>query len=528
MIKPWVISTFSKENQDCLVKEPRLSAIYFKQDHKKYRDRALKKLTAFLTKKTSWTPLEWDKLWKALYYCMWMSDKRPVQQELALGLASLTRIIPDVNLALLFVESFFRTIHREWHGIDGLRLDKFYNLIRQVLYQTLCLLSANEWEEALVRQLASILSKEILIKRPNGLRMHLCDIFLQELNKAGGSTIQGKAFTLLMEPFIQLFGFQNDCEVLTRVKDVVLTPLMTSCHTKDTQNVTERKSVHLDVEGCDTDAEDNESETRHFQHIKLDSIQCQLFLLATLENTPERNRKALYEMSESFSKVTKADTQKLIKSQKTIAVEPAKKTKANLKVAQEDATPLSAKRESTSKGKDVGKPKKRRRKVDTKESTMTKNEEPAERVDTPIDPKIVSEAPQDLIDKVEDKIVSRKRDVEGNTTIQSKAVHVVRNGVSFQRCDVCFGFGKGLLPPKQSTCRHCKRLQSELKASQKKTKKKTASTEIVEPIEEPIVKAKTRKVSFGKHRSLPYEVSVKRLKAHAKLSQTTKLKANKA
>lgn len=88
---------------------------------KKYRDQALKKLTVYLTKKSEWTELEWDKLWKALFYCMWMSDKRPIQEELSSNLASLMHKIPTVEHALGFVHSFFRTMHREWHGIDGLR-----------------------------------------------------------------------------------------------------------------------------------------------------------------------------------------------------------------------------------------------------------------------------------------------------------------------------------------------------------------------------------------------------------------------
>lgn len=91
------------------------------QTEKKYRDLALKKLSVYLTKKTEWTDLEWDKLWKALFYCMWMSDKRPIQEELSSNLASLVHTLPSVELALGFVHSFFRTMHREWHGIDGLR-----------------------------------------------------------------------------------------------------------------------------------------------------------------------------------------------------------------------------------------------------------------------------------------------------------------------------------------------------------------------------------------------------------------------
>src|SRR5688500_18407011 len=87
---------------------------------KKYRDQALKKLNLYLKKKNQWTDLECDKLWKALFYCMWMSDKRQVQDELSSNLSNLIYQIPTPELSLAFIHSFFRTMHREWHGIDGL------------------------------------------------------------------------------------------------------------------------------------------------------------------------------------------------------------------------------------------------------------------------------------------------------------------------------------------------------------------------------------------------------------------------
>lgn len=110
---------------------------------KKYRDLALKKLTVYLTKKAEWTDLEWDKLWKALFYCMWMSDKRPIQEELSSNLASLVHKLPSVELALGFVHSFFRTMHREWHGIDGLRCVPVSVLASCVLRMCLFVVSAS-------------------------------------------------------------------------------------------------------------------------------------------------------------------------------------------------------------------------------------------------------------------------------------------------------------------------------------------------------------------------------------------------
>lgn len=60
-------------------------------------------------------------LWKGLFYCMWMSDKPLVQEELAHNLAGLALTMSSDEVANLFLRCFFITIEREWHGIDHLR-----------------------------------------------------------------------------------------------------------------------------------------------------------------------------------------------------------------------------------------------------------------------------------------------------------------------------------------------------------------------------------------------------------------------
>lgn len=64
------------------------------------------------------------KIWKGLFYCMWMSDKMAVQQELATNLASLVHDCSDASNAFVFLSAFYSTMMREWTQIDRLRLDK--------------------------------------------------------------------------------------------------------------------------------------------------------------------------------------------------------------------------------------------------------------------------------------------------------------------------------------------------------------------------------------------------------------------
>ncbi len=66
------------------------------------------------------------RVWKALFYCMWMADKPLPQEQLAEQISNLVPIVGiKPNVLVIFVEWFFRTISREWNWIDRFRLDKF-------------------------------------------------------------------------------------------------------------------------------------------------------------------------------------------------------------------------------------------------------------------------------------------------------------------------------------------------------------------------------------------------------------------
>ncbi|TFY51593.1 hypothetical protein EVG20_g10925, partial [Dentipellis fragilis] len=72
-----------------------------------------------------------DKLWKGIFYCFWMSDKPLVQQDLATELAGILLTITSTQAFLAFMRGFWETTVREWNGIDRLRMDKYYMLVRR-------------------------------------------------------------------------------------------------------------------------------------------------------------------------------------------------------------------------------------------------------------------------------------------------------------------------------------------------------------------------------------------------------------
>ena len=102
--------------------------------------------------------LEYLKLWKGLFYCFWMSDKPLVQQDLASQLSSLLLTLPQKS-CIAYLSAFWKIIGKEWYGIDRLRLDKYYMLLRQFHKHTFLWLESINWAEDALSSVMEILKE---------------------------------------------------------------------------------------------------------------------------------------------------------------------------------------------------------------------------------------------------------------------------------------------------------------------------------------------------------------------------------
>lgn len=130
------------------------------------RDRAVKKLREYISVKTQretggFSPEELLKIWKGLFYCMWMQDEPLLQEELATSLSQLIHAVNNSEAQHLFIQTFWQTMSREWMGIDRLRLGRYRRLIRLVLRQSFEALKQNGWEERWVT-IGDVIRKVIL------------------------------------------------------------------------------------------------------------------------------------------------------------------------------------------------------------------------------------------------------------------------------------------------------------------------------------------------------------------------------
>ncbi|KAG9242622.1 hypothetical protein BJ878DRAFT_160351 [Calycina marina] len=190
------------------------------------RDAAVDSLRTYLSGRRELPPLELLKLWKGLFYCMWMSDRPLTQQALATSLADLVAILPAEN-SIPFLRAFWQTMQREWTNIDVLRMEKFLLLTRRYLGATFKLLKKGKWEEGLIEEHFKMLGEgpcNVLdMTVPNGMRFHFIDIYVDELKKVGALENDGEdvPLELLLKPIRALAKGNPTKPVRTKAKEAL-------------------------------------------------------------------------------------------------------------------------------------------------------------------------------------------------------------------------------------------------------------------------------------------------------------------
>uniref|UniRef100_A0A182JNN1 Ribosomal RNA processing protein 1 n=1 Tax=Anopheles christyi TaxID=43041 RepID=A0A182JNN1_9DIPT len=197
------------------------------------RRRVLKNLKTWLSTRSQSTfvfsDLDFMRLWKGLFYCMWMSDKPLVQEELAESLGSLVRCFDhDVPVAMQFFKAFIVTMGNEWFGIDRWRIDKFMMLVRRVTRQAMFALHESGWQKEHVERFKQTIVETILDRDvvSYGLMNHFNDLFLNELAKVTNGDIPKQAVAQILEVFVQALLKTDDGSVSASIKKNIFHALM--------------------------------------------------------------------------------------------------------------------------------------------------------------------------------------------------------------------------------------------------------------------------------------------------------------
>ncbi|EER27987.1 hypothetical protein D8B26_005885 [Coccidioides posadasii str. Silveira] len=94
------------------------------------REKALDSLTLFLKSRRDLQLIDLLKIWKGLFFCMYHCDRPLNQQSLSRSLSY--TLVPSLPGQILqpFLRAFWITMSRDFHSLDRLRLDKYLYLIR--------------------------------------------------------------------------------------------------------------------------------------------------------------------------------------------------------------------------------------------------------------------------------------------------------------------------------------------------------------------------------------------------------------
>ncbi|KAK9884181.1 hypothetical protein WA026_005135 [Henosepilachna vigintioctopunctata] len=198
---------------------------------KSIRDRALKSLKRWFYHRSQnfpFTEEDFMRLWKGLFYSMWMSDKALVQEECAENIADLLHQLP-VDHSLKFFKCGLATLMSEWFGIDQLRLDKFMMFVRRLLRQSLMVLKKSNFNKQTVIHYGELLDCTIFdLKKKNavGLFFHFTEIFWEELAKVTEGNLKPDLLNSFLTPFVKCLATSDDTRIIKHLQKFVFIHLM--------------------------------------------------------------------------------------------------------------------------------------------------------------------------------------------------------------------------------------------------------------------------------------------------------------
>ncbi|XP_002528509.2 ribosomal RNA processing protein 1 homolog [Ricinus communis] len=237
---------------------------------------------------------EMKKLWKGLFYCVWHADKIPAQTNLSNRLASL---LPELqfSLSVQYFTVFLVTMRREWTGIDGLRLDKFYYLIRKFLHFFFLLLKKNSWDLEIVKRLMGVLVDYTFLDDDNllgnGVNYHIASVFIEEFRVF--LPLSKDVVCVVLGCFADVMGKVQDKILLSKIKSNVFDLLL------------KMGDKLLEVKKCggDVDSGDDAIVLGPIGlHLEFSS---KFYELGSAVECPQGNRKVLFGLYERFLKLEK-------------------------------------------------------------------------------------------------------------------------------------------------------------------------------------------------------------------------------
>ncbi|KAL3532789.1 hypothetical protein ACH5RR_006310 [Cinchona calisaya] len=194
------------------------------------RSHSLKLIQAWLSEtRSQLSEDDMKRLWKGLFYCVWHSDKAPAQGLLINRICSFLLTL-DPLLSLQYFSCFLVTLRREWTGIDHLRLDKFYLLVRRFVNGVFRLMRKYKWDLEYLGKYVEVLEEKGFLADDkllgNGVNYHVVSVFIDELKGFWVPLGRKEVVECLFRPFFNVMGRSLDKILVGKVKSCVFNTLL--------------------------------------------------------------------------------------------------------------------------------------------------------------------------------------------------------------------------------------------------------------------------------------------------------------
>lgn len=261
---------------------------------KKRRNLAVTKLREWINAhEETATELDFMKIWKGLFYCMWMSDKPHQQNELSDTLSQTILYIEKKEITLLYIRTFFKTMCTNWNSLDQHRLNKYYTFVRRMVRAIFMYLSKNGWDIETVTDVIEVIEQvplQVDKFQQRGVCLQIIDVFVPELvrilDEAPIENMDSlyNIVRILFRPFDRLLTLEKDKRINERVQESSYLAIVTM--------------IQEDLESSEEDSqlgvlfhcffEYNDKFGNHFRKLAGD------------DETLERMRKDLNELADAF------------------------------------------------------------------------------------------------------------------------------------------------------------------------------------------------------------------------------------
>lgn len=259
------------------------------------RQRAFRTLQDWIRQQSSIRPFnEADmlRLCKGLHYVLWMQDKMLLQEELADRISQLLLVFTSEQERVLFIESVFKSLAKEWNHIDRWRMDKFLMMMRRVLRVLFTHLSSLGWKKSLRDPYFGAFRRTTISSDrsfPDGLKFHFASLILDEMDNAGG--ISKEQITACLQPFADLLGVRTISDYLfNSVSEEIFATIL---HQKSEEIASKKES--------------DEGATEESSGIEFDygAVKAMLFDVGKRPETISKRRKKLYDLVRKFEVAAK-------------------------------------------------------------------------------------------------------------------------------------------------------------------------------------------------------------------------------